>query len=104
MHDLAIIVVSTNEGRWLTPCLETVLAHVGSVDVDVVLNVIDLDRERHGWDPLDVQGESKDLANRWAKNATIVRQFRPELGSDCSKQGNLAQQAQAGPAQKARTN
>jgi N-acetylglucosaminyl-diphospho-decaprenol L-rhamnosyltransferase len=37
VHDLAIIVVSTNEGRWLTPCLETVLAHVGSVDVDVVV-------------------------------------------------------------------
>lgn len=37
MHDLAIIVVSTNEARWLTPCLETVLAHVGDADVDVVV-------------------------------------------------------------------
>ena len=34
------------------------------VDVDGMLNVIDLDGERHGWDPLDVQGEGKDLANR----------------------------------------
>ena len=37
MHDLAIIIVSTNEARWLTPCLETALAHVGDADVDVVV-------------------------------------------------------------------
>jgi N-acetylglucosaminyl-diphospho-decaprenol L-rhamnosyltransferase len=37
MHDLAIIVVSTNEARWLTPCLQTVFAHAGDIDVDVVV-------------------------------------------------------------------
>jgi GT2 family glycosyltransferase len=37
VHDLAIIVVSTNEARWLTPCLETALEHIGSADVDIVV-------------------------------------------------------------------
>lgn len=37
MHDLAIIVVSTNEGRWLTPCLRTVFEHAGEVELDVVV-------------------------------------------------------------------
>jgi N-acetylglucosaminyl-diphospho-decaprenol L-rhamnosyltransferase len=37
MHDLAIIVVSTNEARWLRPCLSTVFEHAGSIDVDVVV-------------------------------------------------------------------
>ena len=36
-HDLAIIVVSTNEARWLTPCLSTVLDHAGSIKLDVVV-------------------------------------------------------------------
>jgi N-acetylglucosaminyl-diphospho-decaprenol L-rhamnosyltransferase len=37
VHDLAIIVVSTNEARWLTPCLTTVLERAGSIDLDVVV-------------------------------------------------------------------
>jgi GT2 family glycosyltransferase len=37
MHDLVIIVVSTNEGRWLTPCLRTVFEHAGKVELDVVV-------------------------------------------------------------------
>ena len=37
MHDLAIIVVSTNEARWLTPCLTTVLERAGSIELDVVV-------------------------------------------------------------------
>jgi N-acetylglucosaminyl-diphospho-decaprenol L-rhamnosyltransferase len=37
VHDLAIITVSTNEGRWLRPCLSTVFAHLGEISADVVV-------------------------------------------------------------------
>jgi len=37
VHDLAIIVVSTNEARWLRPCLRTVFEHAGSIELDVVV-------------------------------------------------------------------
>src|SRR4051794_10412446 len=37
MNDLAIVVVSTNEAHWLPPCLDSVLAHAGNVDLDVVI-------------------------------------------------------------------
>ena len=37
MHDLAIIIVSTNEGRWLRPCLGSIESHVGDIEVDVVV-------------------------------------------------------------------
>lgn len=37
MKDLAIIVVSTNEARWLRRCLSTVFEHVGSAEVEVVV-------------------------------------------------------------------
>jgi N-acetylglucosaminyl-diphospho-decaprenol L-rhamnosyltransferase len=36
-HDLAIIIVSTNEARWLTPCLSTISEHGGRIDLDVVV-------------------------------------------------------------------
>ena len=39
--DLAIIVVSTNEAKWLEPCLRTVYAHAG----DAVLDVVVVDNE-----------------------------------------------------------
>ncbi len=35
--DLAVIIISTNEARWLTPCLTTVLAHAGSAELDVIV-------------------------------------------------------------------
>jgi N-acetylglucosaminyl-diphospho-decaprenol L-rhamnosyltransferase len=35
--DLAIIIVSTNEARWLEPCLSTVFAHAGDARLDVVV-------------------------------------------------------------------
>jgi N-acetylglucosaminyl-diphospho-decaprenol L-rhamnosyltransferase len=35
--DLAIIVISTNEAHWLTPCLSTVFAHAGTATLDVVV-------------------------------------------------------------------
>jgi GT2 family glycosyltransferase len=35
--DLAIIVVSTNEARWLEPCLSTVFGHAGGAVLDVVV-------------------------------------------------------------------
>ena len=37
MHDLAIIIVSTNEGSWLRPCLASVFAHSGDATLDVVV-------------------------------------------------------------------
>lgn len=37
MHDLAIIVVSTNEAHWLTPCLSSVLEHAGECTLDIVV-------------------------------------------------------------------
>ena len=37
MHDLAIIIVSTNEAHWLEPCLRTVFAHAGDASLDVVV-------------------------------------------------------------------
>jgi N-acetylglucosaminyl-diphospho-decaprenol L-rhamnosyltransferase len=37
MHDLAIIIVSTNEARWLGPCLTSVFAHAGAARLDVVV-------------------------------------------------------------------
>jgi GT2 family glycosyltransferase len=37
VHDLAIIVVSTNEAQWLPACLSSVFAHAGSIDLDVVV-------------------------------------------------------------------
>jgi N-acetylglucosaminyl-diphospho-decaprenol L-rhamnosyltransferase len=37
MRDLAIIIVSTNEARWLDPCLRTVFAHAGDATLDVVV-------------------------------------------------------------------
>lgn len=36
-HDLAIVVVSTNEARWLEPCLRTVFDSLGGASVDVVV-------------------------------------------------------------------
>jgi GT2 family glycosyltransferase len=37
MHDLAIIIVSTNEAHWLRPCLRSVFGHVGDIEIDVVV-------------------------------------------------------------------
>ena len=37
VDDLAIIVVSTNEARWLRPCLESIYAHAGELALDVVV-------------------------------------------------------------------
>jgi GT2 family glycosyltransferase len=35
--DIAIIIVSTNEARWLTPCLSTIFAQAGDAELDVVV-------------------------------------------------------------------
>lgn len=37
MHDLAVVIVSTNEAHWLRRCLPTVFAAAGGLDVDVVV-------------------------------------------------------------------
>ena len=36
-HDLAIIVISTNEAHWVKPCLTSVFDHVGTADVEVIV-------------------------------------------------------------------
>lgn len=36
-HDLAVIIVSTNEGKWLSACLTTVFAQAGDISLDVVV-------------------------------------------------------------------
>jgi GT2 family glycosyltransferase len=35
--DLAIVIISTNEAHWLTPCLSTVFAHAGTARLDVIV-------------------------------------------------------------------
>ena len=37
IHDLAVIVVSTNEARWLRACLTSVFDHRGECSLDVVV-------------------------------------------------------------------
>ncbi len=37
MADLAVVVVSTNEPHWLRPCLTTVFARAGGIELDVVV-------------------------------------------------------------------
>ena len=37
MHDLAIIIVSTNESHWIRALLPTVFAHLGDISADVVV-------------------------------------------------------------------
>ncbi len=37
MHDLAVIIVSTNDRDWLRPCLRTVFEQAGELDIDVVI-------------------------------------------------------------------
>jgi GT2 family glycosyltransferase len=37
MHDLAVIIVSTNEAQWLRGCLPTVFDAAGDLDLDVVV-------------------------------------------------------------------
>ena len=37
MHDLAIVIVSTNEGHWLRPCLSTIFEHEGGIELEVVV-------------------------------------------------------------------
>ena len=36
-HDLAIIVISTNEAHWLTPCLSTVYDRAGDARIEVIV-------------------------------------------------------------------
>jgi N-acetylglucosaminyl-diphospho-decaprenol L-rhamnosyltransferase len=41
LHDIAVIVVSHNSGRWIRRCLESVVEHMGALRADVV--VVDAD-------------------------------------------------------------
>ena len=64
MHDLAIIVVSTNEAHWLRPCLRTLFDHLGDIAADVV--VVDND-SRDGTADL-VAAEFPDARVVWSAN------------------------------------
>jgi GT2 family glycosyltransferase len=64
MHDLAIIVVSTNEAHWLRPCLSTLFDHLGDITADVV--VVDND-SRDGTAGL-VAAEFPDARVVWSAN------------------------------------
>jgi N-acetylglucosaminyl-diphospho-decaprenol L-rhamnosyltransferase len=37
MHDVAVVIVSTNEARWLPPCLASVFEHAGDIALEVVV-------------------------------------------------------------------
>jgi hypothetical protein len=37
VHDLAVVIVSTNESHWLRACLSSIPPHIGDADVDVVV-------------------------------------------------------------------
>jgi GT2 family glycosyltransferase len=37
MDDLAVVIVSTNEGHWLEPCIRTIYEHAGEISIDVVV-------------------------------------------------------------------
>jgi N-acetylglucosaminyl-diphospho-decaprenol L-rhamnosyltransferase len=36
-HDLAVVIISTNEAHWLGPCLSTVFARAGTAKLDVIV-------------------------------------------------------------------
>jgi N-acetylglucosaminyl-diphospho-decaprenol L-rhamnosyltransferase len=60
VDDLAIITVSTNEARWLRPCLDTVFAHLGDLRADVI--VVDNDS----------QDETRELVTQEYPGARVV--------------------------------
>jgi N-acetylglucosaminyl-diphospho-decaprenol L-rhamnosyltransferase len=64
VHDLAIITVSTNEARWLRPCLSTVFSHVGDASVDVVV----VDNDSQDGTPDLVATEFPDARVVWSRN------------------------------------
>lgn len=61
MHDLALIVVSTNEASWLPACLSSVFAHRGDCSLDVVV----VDNE-------SIDGTA-ELVEREFPNARVIR-------------------------------
>lgn len=54
MDDLAVIIVSTNEGNWLPACLSSVFEHAGNVALDVVV----VDNESTDGTPEIVRGHA----------------------------------------------
>jgi GT2 family glycosyltransferase len=53
VHDLAVIVVSTNEATWLRPCLGTLVEHLGKLRADIVV----VDNDSHDETRALVAGE-----------------------------------------------
>ena len=64
MHDLAIIIVSTNEAHWLRPCLSTVFDHLGDISADVVV----VDNDSHDGTADLVTNEFPDARVVWSAN------------------------------------
>jgi GT2 family glycosyltransferase len=64
MHDLAIIIVSTNEAHWLRPCLSTVFDHLGDISADVIV----VDNDSHDGTADLVTGEFPDARVVWSAN------------------------------------
>jgi GT2 family glycosyltransferase len=64
VHDLAIITVSTNEARWIRPCLRTVFTHIGDISVDVVV----VDNESTDGTADLVATEFPDARVVWSRN------------------------------------
>ena len=59
MHDLAIIVISTNEAHWLPACLTTILAQQGDCSLDLIV----------------VDNGSTDGTSSWSKSGFRSREW-----------------------------
>src|SRR4029453_5863898 len=64
MHDLAIIIVSTNEAHWLRPCLSTVFDHLGDISADVIV----VDNDSHDGTADLVATEFPEARVVWSAN------------------------------------
>jgi N-acetylglucosaminyl-diphospho-decaprenol L-rhamnosyltransferase len=64
LHDLAIIIVSTNEAHWIRPCLRSVFDRLGDVRADVVV----VDNESSDGTPHVVATEFPDARVVWSRN------------------------------------
>jgi N-acetylglucosaminyl-diphospho-decaprenol L-rhamnosyltransferase len=64
MHDLAIIIVSTNESHWIRALLPTVFAHMGDIRGDVVV----VDNDSHDGTADVVASEFPEARSVWSAN------------------------------------
>jgi N-acetylglucosaminyl-diphospho-decaprenol L-rhamnosyltransferase len=80
MHDLAIVITSLNEARWLEPCLRSLHAHSGGADVQFI--IVDIE---------STDGTA-ELARRECPEATVVRTHNGGF-SHANNRGYLASDA-----------